>query len=147
MQVECKFQAQFYNKHFLFQNFKGVSNNQDEYAAIIMQGTGTYSIEAVMQALLCDNAKFLILENGLYGKKLASICEKLNIKYDIKSFPENRTINVNDVETILKNCKQNEYATIGMIHSETSSGVLNHVELIGPLVKKYLPSKLKCHFT
>jgi 2-aminoethylphosphonate-pyruvate transaminase len=95
-----------------------------------------------MQSTSVENSKFLIIENGLYGKRLGQICDRLNIKYDLKSFPENRTVSIDELEEFLKECKQNQYTTVGMIHGETSSGVLNQVEKIGPLVKKYLPGNL-----
>ena len=95
-----------------------------------------------MQSTSDNDAKFLIIENGLYGRRLGQICDKLNIKYESKSFPENRAVNIEELEEFLKTCKQDQYSTVGMIHGETSSGVLNSVEKIGPLIKKYLPSMI-----
>ena len=105
-----------------------------------MQGSGTYSIEAVVQQISTKDSNFLILENGLYGRKLAQICEKSGMKYDLRSFPENRAIDLRALEEFLKT-KSNKYTTVGLIHGETSSGVLNRIELIGPMIKHYLPSQ------
>jgi 2-aminoethylphosphonate-pyruvate transaminase len=106
-----------------------------------MQGSGTYSIEAVIQQISNEKSNFLIIENGLYGRKLALICDKSKIKYDLKSFPENRTVDLIELENFLKKCSPDQYTTVGVIHGETSSGVLNRIENIGPLIKKYFPSK------
>ena len=114
--------------------------------AVILQGSGTYSVESVMQSTSDENSKFLIIENGLYGRRLGQICDKLNIKYDLKSFPENRTIDIDELEEFLKTCKKDEYSTVGMIHGETSSGVLNSIEKIGPLIKRYLPGEVIIFF-
>ena len=116
---------------------KGVEHCGD-YVSILMQGSGTYSIEAVIQQISTKNSNFLILENGLYGRKLSDICEKSKINYLVKSFPENRTIELNKVEDFLRNeFKSNDrHTTVGFIHGETSSGVLNRIEYIGPLIKK-----------
>ena len=123
--------------YYYFYYSKGVD---DQYAVVLMQGTGTYSLEAVIQQLANQNSNFLIIDNGTYGRKLAEICNKSKIKYHLKTFPENRTIDLKSLECFLKNeCTSNQYSNVGIIHSETSSGVLNRVEDIGPLIKKYLP--------
>ena len=111
-----------------------------------MQGSGTYSIEAVIQQLSTKNSNFLILENGLYGRKLSHICEKSKLDHFVKHFPENRTIELSKVEDFLRKEYvevNDEHTVVGLIHGETSSGVLNRIEYIGPLIKKYLPSESK----
>lgn len=131
---EC---IKFSRKNIL--EFAGVTS--EEFAVVIMQGSGTYSLEAVIAALSNENSKLLIIENGLYGRNLRRICGKLNVKYDVKSFPENRSVNVEEIEEFLKQCQPDQYTAVGMVHGETSTGALNRVDLIGPIIKKYLPSK------
>ncbi len=69
---------------------------------------------------------------------MATMCRLLGVSVHMENFPEDRAIDLDRVEEILKNGKK--YTHVGVIHSETSSGVLNNVESIGKLVKKYLPS-------
>jgi 2-aminoethylphosphonate-pyruvate transaminase len=120
-------------------NILGVSN--DEYLSVLMQGSGTFGNEACIQTMTPrDNtANYLIIENGAYGQRLNKICQLLDVKCSMLSFPEDRAVNVSKVEEYLR--KNNDYTHIGVIHNETTAGVLNDVEAIGQLVKKYMPSK------
>jgi 2-aminoethylphosphonate-pyruvate transaminase len=103
-----------------------------------MQGSGTYGIESVIEATTNEHSNFLVLENGLYGKRIGQICDKLRIKYHIESFEENRAIRADQVEAFL-NKNKSPFTNVGIIHSETSSGALNQADKIGALLKKYLP--------
>ena len=107
-----------------------------------MQGSGTFGNESVIQTITPrnnPNTNYLILENGSYGQRLTKICNLLSIKCNMASFPEDRALDMNRVEELLKG---SSYTHVGVIHNETTSGVLNQVEKIGALVKKYLPSIL-----
>jgi 2-aminoethylphosphonate-pyruvate transaminase len=106
-----------------------------------MQGSGTYGIESVIEATTNENSNFLIIENGLYGKRIGQICDKLKIKYHVESFEENRAINADQIEIFLK-ANNSQFTNVGIIHSETSSGALNQAAEIGVLLKKYLPGNL-----
>ena len=106
-----------------------------------MQGSGTFGNESVIQTITPRKrpSNYLVLENGAYGVRLKKICDLLDIKCKLESFPEERTIDLEKVEKILK--KDSSFTHVGVIHNETTSGVLNKVEAIGQLVKKYIPSK------
>lgn len=119
---------------------------KDNYEVVIMQGTGTYGIESVIQATTLNSNKsnMLIIENGFYAKRLNEICSKLRLNFDIIKFNENKSINLNELENYLvkSNDSKIEYTHIGVIQSETSSGVLNDIYLIGNLIKKYYPKSV-----
>ncbi len=109
----------------------------------MIQGSGTFGVESVIQTATKHNqSNYLILENGSYGQRMANMCRLLGVPVQMENFPEDRAIDLDQVEEILKNGKQ--FTHVGVIHSETSSGVLNNVESIGQLVKKYLPSNILC---
>lgn len=116
---------------------KGLTN--DEYACVIMQGSGTFGNESVIHTITPrnkDNVNYLILENGAYGVRLAKMCNLLGIKNHMASFPEERALDLKKVEDLLKN---SSYTHVAAVHNETTSGVLNDVEAIGKMVKQHLP--------
>lgn len=68
-----------------------------------MQGSGTFGVESVMQTVCKPNhTKFLILENGAYGQRMAKMCKLIGVEYHLESFPEHRAIDLNRVESLLK---------------------------------------------
>lgn len=116
--------------------------SSSDYTAVIMQGSGTFGNESVIQTITHRNrdlSHYLIIENGSYGVRLNRMCNMLNIKCHMASFPEERSIKLKDVEKLLV---KNVFSHVGIIHNETTSGVLNNVEEIGQLVKKYLPNSI-----
>ncbi len=44
----------------------GVS--EADYTAVLMQGSGTFGIEAVLSSVVPDSGKLLVLINGAYGE-------------------------------------------------------------------------------
>lgn len=114
----------------------GVST--EEYTAVPMQGSGTFSVESVFQtAVPRSGGKVLILENGAYGKRMGKICECMGIECRVESFPEDSYVDVFRVENILKEDKS--YTMVAIVHCETSSGVFNPVVEVGKVVKAHCP--------
>ena len=53
----------------------------EEYTAILVQGSGTYAIEAVLTTTTPrQGGKVFIIENGSYGKRMVKICEVAGIE-------------------------------------------------------------------
>lgn len=114
----------------------GLGSNSN-YASVLMQGSGTFGVESVMQTVCKPNStKFLIIENGAYGQRIGKMCKLLGVECQVESFPEDRSVDLNRIELLLK---EGNYTNIAMVHSETTSGVLNEIEQVGKLVKKHLP--------
>src|SRR5947199_9008270 len=56
----------------------GVSREQG-YEAVLMQGSGTFGLESVISSVIPRDGRLLVLANGAYGERLASIAEGLSI--------------------------------------------------------------------
>ncbi|CAL4087296.1 unnamed protein product [Meganyctiphanes norvegica] len=111
----------------------GVTSN--DYACVPLQGSGTYSVEAILQTTSPRiGTKILILANGAYGKRMEKMCQYANLEYNIKCFPETQKITADTVNPLLSAGVQ--YSTVAIVHCETSSGVINQVEEVGKLVKQ-----------
>ncbi|KAL5008652.1 hypothetical protein ScPMuIL_014233 [Solemya velum] len=112
-----------------------------DFTCIPMQGSGTYAVESVFQSAgPSPQGKVLILENGAYGKRMKKICELMQLPFFIASFPENEIVDLSRVEKILE--KDDSFTMVSIVHCETSSGVINPVESIGEVVKRFLPDSI-----
>ena len=80
------------------------------------------------------------MENGAYGKRMGKICEVLQVSFHVESFPEDSKVDPAKVEEILRN--DPSFTNICIVHCETSSGVINPVEEVGKVVKKFIPGKI-----
>src|SRR4051812_4679607 len=45
------------------------------YEAVLMQGSGTFGVEAVLTCAAPPSGKWLIVSNGAYGERMARICQ------------------------------------------------------------------------
>eukprot|EP01098_Paradermamoeba_levis_P006956 TRINITY_DN2886_c0_g4_i3.p1 TRINITY_DN2886_c0_g4~~TRINITY_DN2886_c0_g4_i3.p1 ORF type:complete len:413 (-),score=127.04 TRINITY_DN2886_c0_g4_i3:64-1302(-) len=108
----------------------------DQYVAVPIQGSGTFAVEAAIGTLTHPTkSKVLVLANGAYGLRMAKICQYLKRKYVLLQKNEDEAINAEEVESILK--KDPEITHVGVIQSETTSGIINPVDQIGEVVQKF----------
>src|SRR5258707_433681 len=47
------------------------------FEAILMQGTGTFGVEAVLSSVVPPDGKLLIVANGAYGERMAQMASHL----------------------------------------------------------------------
>ncbi|MCA1927414.1 MAG: 2-aminoethylphosphonate--pyruvate transaminase [Calditerrivibrio sp.] len=108
----------------------------EDYATILIQGSGTYAVEAVIGSIKSiKNAKLLILINGTYGRRIAEIAKIVGIKFVKIEFKENKPINVAHIEKYLR--KNKDITHVASVHLETTTGILNPIEDIGNVTKRY----------
>lgn len=81
----------------------GASNTS--HSLIIVQGSGTFGVESVIQSTAAPTTNYLILENGAYGARMSKMCEYLNIKHSSLTFDENKTICLDRLEKFLRSNK------------------------------------------
>ncbi len=105
------------------------------YEAIIMQGSGTFSLEAVLSSVTPPQGKWLIIINGAYGKRIAEIAQVLKIEATTLSCPENRTPSLPDIEATLE--ADDSLSHIAVVHCETTTGLINPVAEIGAIAEKF----------
>ena len=56
------------------------------------QGSGTFIVEAAIATLTGPGDKLLVLVNGAYGERMATIARRLNRPVEILSWPEDRPV-------------------------------------------------------
>jgi len=103
------------------------------FEAILMQGSGTFALEAALGTLMPPKGKLLALVNGAYGRRLIQMAEVLGIEAVKVELPENQAFCIQDVKAALK---ENEaISMVSMVHCETSSGLMNPTTEIGALLQ------------
>ncbi len=105
------------------------------YETIIMQGSGTFGIEAVLSSITPPHGKWLVIINGAYGHRINHIAHVLNIDTHPLIYDENLRPNLNDIEDALTNDKA--ITNVAVVHCETTTGIINPIAEIGELVSKF----------
>jgi 2-aminoethylphosphonate-pyruvate transaminase len=103
-----------------------------EYTCIPMQGSGTFSLEAVISSCVPRDGKVLVVVNGAYGARLVKICQVLGVAVQELRYAENELPRADDIAAILAGDKAISH--VSMCHWETTSGIFNPIEEIGAVV-------------
>ncbi len=106
-----------------------------DYEAVLMQGSGTFAVESVISSVLPQDGKLLILINGAYGHRMAKIARTLGIATEALVFPESRPVDRAAVYGALT--RDAAITHVGLIHCETTTGILNPLAEIGGVVKEH----------
>jgi len=109
--------------------------SDSDYTAILMQGSGTFGIESVIGSTIPPDGKLLVLVNGAYGRRIAQIAAMLKIDHTVLNFPENEIVTSAAVEAAL--AADPNITDVAVIHCETTTGIMNPVQEIGEVVKKF----------
>lgn len=113
----------------------GLQENED-YTAILMQGSGTFGVESVISSVIPqENGKLLVIINGAYGRRIAAMAKVLHIPIVELSYPENSLPDLAEIDTTLS--QDTKITHIAAIHCETTTGLLNPIEAIGKIVAKH----------
>ena len=105
------------------------------YTTVLMQGSGTFGVESVLSGVISSTDKLLVLQNGAYSKRMVEMCNYHGIKHAVYEEDYAHVPNPAFVEELLKS--DAEITHIAMVHSETTSGLLNDIAAIGALAQKY----------
>lgn len=107
--------------------------DEDEYTDVLLQGSGTYCVEATIGTAVKPTDKLLILANGAYGKRMAQIAEYYHIDHVLVSLHETELVTG---EVARKALEANPDIThLSMVHSETTTGLLNPIEEVAEVLK------------
>ena len=104
-----------------------------EYTAVLMQGSGTFGVESVFTSVIGEGEKVLICSNGAYGERMTAICDHAKIAYTHYAEPYDRIPDAARVAGLL--AADPAITHVAIVHSETTSGILNDIEAVGKAVK------------
>ena len=111
-----------------------VVNGGDTHVCVPMQGSGTFSIEAAVNTLVPRDGHVLVLVNGAYGKRFARLTEMMGRRLSTFETADDVPTTEADVARALD--ADPSISHVGLIHCETSTGILNPLPEIADAVAK-----------
>ena len=101
----------------------------------ILSGEGILGLEAACASLTEKGDKVLVLDNGLYGRWFYGFVTMYGGEVTYFSGDYTKEIDVEALSKFLEKNNDFKYATV--VHCDTPTGVLNPVDKICPLLKRY----------
>jgi 2-aminoethylphosphonate-pyruvate transaminase len=105
-----------------------------EYETVLFGGSGTAADEVMISSCVPDIGHILIVDNGSYGERMAKIAAVYNLPYTVFKSSNYEAIDIVNLEAAFKS---GNYTHLGIVYHETTTGLLNPLDVICPLAKKY----------
>jgi len=112
-----------------------IVHGRDSHTCVPMQGSGTFAIEAAVNTLVPRTGHVLVLVNGAYGKRLARLTELMGRRLSTFETGDDVPTTADDVERAL--ARDPSITHVGLIHCETSTGILNPLAAIADVVARH----------
>ncbi len=103
------------------------------YTCVLMQGSGTFSVEAAVGTAIPRSGKLLVLANGAYGQRIAEIARYLGIALAVLDSGEFEPIDLDALRDTLD--RDRAITHVAVVHVETTTGMLNPIAELGAIVK------------
>lgn len=112
-----------------------ISGGGDRHTSVLLAGSGTAALEATFSSIVPEDGRILILDNGNYGERLRRIVEVHGISHRRMEFGWCNPIDVAAVDRAL--AEDPGITHVGLVHHETSTGMLNPLREVGAVVAKH----------
>ena len=105
-----------------------IGDGAEAFDCVPMQGSGSFSVEAMLGTFIPTSGKALVLSNGAYGQRSAQTLQYLNRDYTVLDKGDYLPPRGEMVAQML--AQDPAITHVVAIHCETSSGILNPIEEI-----------------
>ena len=111
------------------------TSRPDEYTAVLMQGSGTFCVEATLGSVVRPADRLLVAANGAYGKRMGVIAEYYRLQCHVMRFDETEAVDPAKIDAYLT--EHEDVTHVSVVHCETTTGVLNPLSEIAAVVKRH----------
>ncbi|MSR15241.1 MAG: 2-aminoethylphosphonate--pyruvate transaminase [Gammaproteobacteria bacterium] len=114
--------------------------DKTDWASILLTGSGTAAVEAMLSSVVPRNGHVLVIENGTYGERMTKILQRYGMPH---SRIEHTWLEAPDLSRIEQQLATTpEMTHVAVVHHETTSGRLNDLKALGECCRRYRVSLL-----
>jgi 2-aminoethylphosphonate-pyruvate transaminase len=106
-----------------------------DWTAVLLQGSGTFGVEAVFQTSVPPDGKVLVLANGAYGERVAQILQTARIQHAVLRTAE--SVPAEPEALAARLAAEPAITHVAAVHCETTTGILNPIRAIGRVAKEH----------
>lgn len=112
----------------------GVSR-ETGWECVLLQGSGTFGVEAVFQTCVPPTGKVVILSNGAYGERMVLMLQHARIPHVVLRTAEDTISDAQALEATL--AQDPDITHVAVVHCETTTGILNDLATVGAVAKRH----------
>lgn len=109
-------------------------NLTENYAAVMMTGSGTGAVEAMLASFAPDTGGTLVLANGVYGERMAKMLTAHRKPHELQRGAWTEPVDLAAAAAVLD--EHHEITHVVTVHHETTTGRLNDLAAIGALCRE-----------
>jgi 2-aminoethylphosphonate-pyruvate transaminase len=98
-----------------------------KWSAVLMTGSGTAAVESMIAGLVPEGGRVLIVENGVYGERIAQIAKQYGIDHEVARY---EWMQAPDIDAIVARLDAGTFTNVAIIHHETTTGRLNALDAL-----------------
>jgi len=108
-----------------------------QWSAVLLSGSGTAAVESMVASLVPEGARLLVIENGVYGERIAQMCVRYRIDHERvvgswMSAPDLRAVAAR-LDAAVANASP--FSHVAVVHHETTTGRLNDLRSLSELCR------------
>ncbi|CAN7677210.1 2-aminoethylphosphonate--pyruvate transaminase [Trinickia sp. LjRoot230] len=105
-----------------------------QWSAVLMTGSGTAAVESMIAALVPQNGKVLVVQNGIYGERIVSIAKQYGIAHEALVHDWMAAPELDRIAARLQD--DTSFSHVAVVHHETTTGRLNDLAALGRLCRE-----------
>lgn len=111
-----------------------IADASQGFECVLLQGSGSYGVEAALGSFAPKNKKTLMLTNGAYGERAIKAMSYMNRDFISYETDELEAPSADEVAALLK--ANPDVGAVFVVQCETTSGIVNPVEDIAAVAQK-----------
>jgi 2-aminoethylphosphonate-pyruvate transaminase len=116
------------------QQLVALATQSTGYTSVLLQGSGSFAVEAVLGTVIGPQDKLLIVNNGAYGARMVEMARLMDINHHAFNCGEVNEPDVEAMDAVLKS--DTRISHIAMVHCETTTGMLNPLQRVSGLAAR-----------
>lgn len=105
------------------------------WETVLLQGSGTFGVEAVFQTCVPPDGKVAVLTNGAYGDRIIQMLKHAKIAHAVLRTAEDQPSDPAALDALL--ASDRAVTHVAVVHCETTTGILNPIEALGRVCRKH----------
>lgn len=119
--------------HEAIKSLQQIFDTQNDVIPLV--GPGSAGLDAALGSMMRTGEKVMVLNNGFFGQRLGTIAQNYGLDVRTVTAPMGQPISPEQVRQCLS--AERDVQAVGVVHLETSSGVLNPLQEIASVTNEF----------